>query len=150
MPSIVEKFYPLFISTLITAITGYTTFNHLTNVRLRYDILSASISISSIFVGFLITTITLIFAMDGTPIIKGFKEAKVYKKLTSYLMQAISTSFFSAIFSLTGLFIEIKEKGPVQLFESIFSLLWLFATSLAILYCQRVILCLAQIIKYYS
>jgi hypothetical protein len=107
MPSIVEKFYPLFISTLITVVIGYARFTQLTNIRLRYDILAASISISSIFVGFLITTITLIFAMDATSIIKGFKEAGVYKKLIAYLMEAISTSFFSAILSLVGLFVEI-------------------------------------------
>jgi hypothetical protein len=144
----IEKYYPLFISTVVTVI-GFTAFIYFPSARLRYDILSASISISSIMVAFLITTQSLLFAIDSSAIIRGLKEAGVYKKLSIYLMNAINSSFFSAIISLVALFVELKDKEVRQSNEIFFFPLWLFITSFAISSCYRVIRLLNKIIQNY-
>jgi hypothetical protein len=149
MPSIVEKYYPLFMSTVI-AVLGSVAFSYLPSIRVRYDILSASISISSILVGFLITTQSLLFAIDSSSVIRGLKESGVYKKLSLYLMNAINASFFSAILSLAALFFDLKDTTARQPVELYFSGCWFFITSLAISRCYRVIYLLNKIIRDYK
>lgn len=144
MPSFVEKFYPLLISTLVTVL-GYAAFDRWTSIRLRYDILSASIGISSITISLLIATLAILLAIDNSPVIRSLKGMGVYKELSTYLMSAVNASFTSAVISLFGLFIELKEVR--QQGEILFVLLWLFTTSLAILHSHRVIFLLSKIIN---
>jgi hypothetical protein len=142
----VEKYYPLTVSSILCCIS-YIVIPHFPHIRLRTDILAASISISGIVIGFLITTQSILFAIDNSPIIKSLKQFDVYKKLISYLMNAIHWSFLVAIINLVGLFIQFKIGEVITSFQLIYSLFWIFTISGMALSCYRVVRLLNKLLQ---
>ena len=97
MSSFIENYYPMFISLATTAL-GWIVFLHFPEVKLRSDIYSSAISISSILLGFLITTQSLLFAIDNSPVIQGLRQAGSYKKLSSYLTALPAVTRYALLF----------------------------------------------------
>lgn len=149
MSPIIEKHYPLFTSLVITVL-GWIAFSHFPEIKLRYDIYSAAISISSILLGFLITTQSLLFAIDNSAVIQGLKQSGSYRQLCMYLMNAINTSFAAAVLNLVLLFVPIKDgldRQPQDIY--IFSI-WLFIVSISIISTQRSVSLLNNLIQRYK
>jgi type III secretory pathway component EscU len=140
-----EKHYPLAISLILLGMSR-VFISYFPDIKLRTDILAASISISGIVIGFLITTQSILFAIDNSSIIKALKQLKVYNKLVSYLMSAIHWSFLVAIINLIGLFIQFKAEEASTSIQLNYSLVWIFTISGMALSCYRIVRLLNRVL----
>lgn len=149
MSLFIEKHYPFFLSVAIMVI-GNMVFLHYSEIKLRYDIFATTISIGSILLGFLVTTLSILFAISSSTIIKELKQSGAYRLITRYLMSAINSSFLALVINLIGLLIPLRSgisRYPEEIY--IFSV-WIFSTALPIIATQRALWLLNKMIQNYK
>lgn len=144
MLAAIERWYPLILSFTVSCIAA-NFYNIYPIPELTKDILSATINISTITIGFLSATQSILLALENRQVIKDIKASGSYKKLTSYLMDAITYSFILAIVSLIGLFFDPKK---LQEFYLLCFIIWLFVLSISGLSCYRVIRLCNKILRF--
>ena len=133
-----ERWYPLGISTAIACIVvKIHVYDAYPIPSLNKEVLAATINISTITIGFLSATQSILLALENKQIIKDLKSSGTYVKLTSYLMDAITWSFMLAIVSMLGLFFETKDILSFYIF--CYYITWLVVLSITGLSCYRVV-----------
>lgn len=143
----VEKRYPFWISLLI-GVGGYLFFYKIPISNKISDLFSALLNVSAIGIGFLGTSMGILYTMSKDWIIRALKDTeKNYYKITiNYFLKAIYASSFMALMNCIGLLLDwnIKLNGNHQV---IFSL-WLSSCILSILTYQRIISIFSLILKF--
>jgi hypothetical protein len=109
------------------------------------ELFSAVISVSSIAVGFLATSKSIMLSLDKRRVIRQLKDIGVYGTLLSYLMTAVNWSFATAIFTALALFVDTSRKVP-DWYPNAFAV-WIFVTITAALSCYRVIRIFYKILR---
>ncbi|MBX7001906.1 hypothetical protein EX219_09945 [Bacillus aerophilus] len=130
-----EKAYPLiggFLGVLLAFISKFK----LLEIESYKEIMSSSISLGSIAVGFLAAAITLLPSLSNNELVKNLKRLGAYQKLLLYIIKAIIGLFIISILSIVGLFITNISIGIVR---DLFGYIWIFIFIVAILSIIRVI-----------
>lgn len=130
-----EKYYP-FIFGIGISIYIYFSGKYPNDILYFKDILSSTISMGSIAIGFLSAAITMMPAMSGNSFIKKMKDLGAYNKLLHFLFVAIVFLFGNALVSLMGLFFNLESQGEII---RIFFIIWGFVFTVSILSIVRVI-----------
>jgi hypothetical protein len=117
-----ERVYPYLISLLGAGLFWYLSLPF----PKGQDILSASITVAAVFVGFLATSESIVISLQS-PTIEHFKATKFFPLLLQYLQEAIWISLTYCAFSLFGFFHNADAPphwfGPIWVFLSIATLL---------------------------
>jgi len=140
----IEKWYPLAISAVIVCI-AVKLHDIYPLPNLNKEVLAATINISTITIGFLSATQSILLALENKQVIKDLKSFGTYSLLTSYLLDAITWSFLLAIVGMIGLFFEPKDTLVFYIF--CYYIIWLFVLSTTGLSCYRVIKLFNKILK---
>jgi len=130
-----ERTYPLILSALAVITSVWFKFS-LLDLKNYKDIMSSSISLGSIAVGFLAAAITLMPSLSNNELVKNLKRLGAYQKLLRYIIVAIIGLFAISILSISGLFINNEAH---VLLKDIFGNIWIFVFVFAILSIVRVI-----------
>ncbi|MBT2700253.1 hypothetical protein J7E79_23080 [Bacillus sp. ISL-40] len=130
-----EKIYPQLLSILVTVYLYFTEFK-LGALQNYKDIMSASISLGSIAVGFLAAAITLMPSMDNNELVRNLRRMGAYKKLLKYIITAIFSLFSTCFLSLIALFTDSKTNS---IFNVIFNNAWILVFIFSLLATFRVI-----------
>ncbi|TYS67043.1 hypothetical protein FZC76_16075 [Sutcliffiella horikoshii] len=101
----------------------------ITDIPLFKDLLSATISMGSIAVGFLAAAITLMPSLEGNKFLSKLKQLGGYKKILNALLLAIALLFILCLISLVGLFFDLETVSTIT---SLFLYLWIFFFIVAI------------------
>lgn len=101
----------------------------ITDIPLFKDLLSATISMGSIAVGFLAAAITLMPSLESNKFLVKLKELGGYKKILNSLLVAIAMLFFLCLTSLVGLFFDIETATNIT---NTFFYIWVFIFSVSI------------------
>lgn len=101
-----ERFYPYLVG-VIAALAWWAVAPEFHAEK--SDVLSASLTVGAILTGFLATSKAIMLSMNDAPIMRELRESGYIKDLVSYLAQAILFSFFYAIVSLVGFFLNGSE-----------------------------------------
>jgi hypothetical protein len=122
-----EKIYPQLLSILVTVYLYLVKFN-LSKLPNYKDIMSASISLGSIAVGFLAAAITLMPSMENNELVRNLRRMGAYKKLLKYIITAIFSLFSTCLLSLIALFTDAKANNIVNvIFNNIWTLVFVFS-----------------------
>lgn len=101
----------------------------ITDIPLFKDLLSATISMGSIAVGFLAAAITLMPSLEGNKFLSKLKQLGGYKKILNALLLAIALLFILCLISLVGLFFDLETVSTIT---SLFLYMWIFFFVVAI------------------
>lgn len=101
------------------------------------DIVIANISFASIGVGFLAAAITLMPSLSDNLFVDKLKEMGAYRKLLSFLFEAIVFLFCSSLLSIGVLFFDLTKNTQ---FLFCFNLFWSYIFLASLLLVVRVIL----------
>lgn len=138
-----EYCYPYVIGLLVAGL--YFWFFRTNVVPERISALfETTVTISSIAIGFLITTKSILFSIQDGYIIKELKKAKKYNLLLDYIMAGVHWNFFLAIFSGGLLLLDFKHQ-ECWYFYVVGT--WIFLGIVALLTSYRVIHLFAKILK---
>lgn len=135
MQIMLEKAYPL-IGGFLGVILAFISKFNLLEIESYKEIMSSSISLGSIAVGFLAAAITLLPSLSNNELVKNLKRLGAYQKLLLYIIKAIIGLFIISILSIVGLFITNISIGIVR---DLFGFTWIFIFIVAILSIIRVI-----------
>lgn len=135
MQIMLEKTYPL-IGGFLGVILAFISKFNLLEIESYKEIMSSSISLGSIAVGFLAAAITLLPSLSNNELVKNLKRLGAYQKLLLYIIKAIIGLFIISILSIVGLFITNISIGIVR---DLFGYTWIFIFIVAILSIIRVI-----------
>ncbi|MBS4748187.1 MULTISPECIES: hypothetical protein [Bacillus] len=135
MQIMLEKAYPL-IGGFLGVILAFISKFNLLEIESYKEIMSSSISLGSIAVGFLAAAITLLPSLSNNELVKNLKRLGAYQKLLLYIIKAIIGLFIISILSIVGLFITNISIGIVR---DLFGYTWIFIFIVAILSIIRVI-----------
>ncbi|WP_280150133.1 hypothetical protein P5485_012980 [Bacillus pumilus] len=130
-----EKAYPL-IGGFLGVVLAFISKFKLLELESYKEIMSSSISLGSIAVGFLAAAITLLPSLSNNELVKNLKRLGAYQKLLLYIIKAIIGLFIISILSIVGLFITNISIGIVR---DLFGYTWIFIFIVAILSIIRVI-----------
>ena len=119
----------IIISLIIEVIVIYFRVE-VTDIPLFKDLLSATISMGSIAVGFLAAAITLMPSLEGNKFLVKLKDLGGYKKLLNALLNSTALLFILCLISLIGLFFNIETATQ---FTNCYLYVWIFIFSLTIL-----------------
>jgi hypothetical protein len=108
------------------------------------DILAQSISVSSIIVGFLVASKSILIALDDKPIVIKLKATGKYSLIVKYFMRAIIVSFIWAISSGTLLFLP---SAALTTFHHAIIAAWFGLTATSISSCGKIIWLLGGVLK---
>ena len=106
------------------------------------ELLSATLNISAIIVGFLGTAKSILFALVDTDRIKVLKMHGSYMNMISYLIFAITCSMLLAIFTACCLLIDMQNEHTY-----VYAAVWLFMASLSACSFYQVILTLNSLLR---
>ncbi|WP_106494853.1 hypothetical protein [Lentibacillus sp. Marseille-P4043] len=87
------------------------------------ELLSATISMGAIAVGFLAAAITLMPTLQSNDFLADLKSIGGYEKLLNALLVAIAILFILCLISLTGFFFNINK---VNTYTTLFLYVWMF------------------------
>ncbi len=145
-PKAIERWYPYVFGFGITILYFY--FHRLIDVLLTAKALFPVLtSISAIAVGFLITAQSIILSIDQRSVIKGLKQGAVYGHLVGYVVQAIYWAFGTTIVTATGMVLSLHVNANDWMFSVIFTGVWIFITTTAVMCCYRVIRIFSKILR---
>lgn len=99
----IEKFYPLFLSIvagLLYFLFG-STFNHAKSLDTLFTTL---ISISSIMMGFMLTSKSILFSIQDNDAVRRLKSSDGYQCLIRYILDSIHSCLLLAVYSGVCLF----------------------------------------------
>ncbi|MCY8110075.1 hypothetical protein MOF19_16470 [Bacillus spizizenii] len=130
-----ERTYPLILSIVLVVASIWFDFS-LLDLKNYKDIMSSSISLGSIAVGFLAAAITLMPSLSNNELVKNLKRLGAYQKLLRYIIIAIIGLFGISFLSISGLFIN---SDACTLVKFVFGNFWIFVFVFAILSIVRVI-----------
>jgi hypothetical protein len=119
------------------------------------NILSETINVSAITIGFLATTKSILFSIGNRRVIRELKDAELYNTIVDYLVSAIKWSFGLALLSamyrlfaiphiMTSVDILRDLRGNVNILISCF---WLFVAVTMLGSCYRVIDIFTKLLK---
>jgi hypothetical protein len=124
--TLLERFYPI----LIGAICGYGAWNLFQNKPLpekTYDMMANGINIGGIAVGFMATTIALVYTLQSSYIIAQLKKLGHFQTFLIYFNAALRWCIFLVVVGAVGFFLDFKGQGnppKVELFPRIFFSIW--------------------------
>jgi hypothetical protein len=133
-----EKYYPYVLG--VVAGTAFFVFNWQVP---SLDVLSDSITIGSIFTGFLATAKSLAISVDSAAL-QTLRKTKYYNLLIDYFRSAIYSSLLVIIFSLIGYFLISPPQTKLPLW---FSCFWAFCLTTSVGTFLRVTSILMNLIK---
>lgn len=113
--------------------------NGVTNYQ---NVMSATINLGAIGVGFLAASITLLPSIGNNSFINKLKEIGAYKKLLQDLIHAIVVLFVLSLFSVVGVFIGVAPppKGTsIDPTTWYLIMIWAYLFSLVVIQCSLVI-----------
>lgn len=117
-----ERIYPYLFGLLATGLFWH--FN--VSFPKGQDILSASITLGAVFIGFLATSESIVISLQS-PKMAEFKATKFFRLCLQYLREGIWTALIYCAVSLTGFFYKIDTPppwfGPVWIFLCVSTLL---------------------------
>ncbi len=143
MSAKVERWFPVILGLLTTVIIGQVA--DLSSIAtFAKDLFTSTISLGSIFIGFLTATLAIIFSIDQKYVVKQLKAAKVYNKLINYFMDAIGWSFVVVALSIVGLVIDFKVQADWHLGGFA---VWIFSLTTAGLSTYRITSVLSDVLK---
>jgi len=108
------------------------------------ELLSASITISAIAIGFLATSKSILISIRSDKILKWLKDGGHYSTLIDYIMNSVHWCFYLTIISAIGLMIDFDNPNYL---DFIFICFWLFVVSTSIISSHRVIDLFSTILK---
>lgn len=113
-----ERLYPYFFGALLSGGAYWCSipFPH------GNDILTASITIGSIFTAFLATSESIILTFDS-PLMSKIRRTSYFSLLMSYLAEGIWSSLAFCILSLIGYFLDNSS------YPRIFAIVWFFCST---------------------
>lgn len=142
----ISKYYPIIIGAI--AAVGYLW---LFNCYPRYaltkglrDLITASISISAIGIGFLATAKATIMSLASSKIVKWMKETGAYTSIIICFMDAIELCIASTLIS--GLLLLMDFQDPPKYFL-LGVTIWVFATTSALVATHRIIRLFSKILQ---
>jgi len=141
-----ERWHPLFASTFTLSILTIF-FQGLDLTRFQdsaHDIFIGATTIAGIVIGFLSASQAVLLSLDGKKIILRLKESNVYRKLLSYLMDAIHWAFILAILSSIGLLLNFQNPQAWYVFLLIF---WLYSLLVMTFSCYRTLRVFNKILR---
>lgn len=139
----VENIYPYVCGGIVTLC--YIVFFWESPISENFShLLTASLSISAIAIGFIATSKSILLAMEDRRAVQHIKEMGLYTTMIEYMMGAIHFSFIHAVLSALGLVIDLKN--PEWWFQFAFAS-WIFIGSTSLVLCYRVIGLLAKIMR---
>ncbi|MCY4613477.1 MAG: hypothetical protein OXB94_07650 [Nitrospira sp.] len=142
----IERRYPYVISFVIT--TFYLCFHQLIDVTSTAKALFPVVtSISAIAVGFLLAAQSIILSIDERNVIKSLKQGGVYGHLVGYVVKAVNWSFVTTILTGIGMVLSLHENANGWMFSVIFTGMWVFITTTAVICCYRVIRIFSKILR---
>lgn len=142
----IERWYPYVLSFVITIF--YLCFHRLIDATSTAKALFPVVtSISAIAVGFLLTSQSIILSIDERSVIKGLKQGEVYGHLVGYVVKAVNWSFVTTIVTGIGMVLSLHENANGWIFSVIFTGLWVFITTTAVMCCYRVIRIFSKILR---
>lgn len=104
------------------------------------DILSATITIGSIFSGFLATAMSMVVSIDN-PMMNRIRSSKYYHDLISQLKEALFSAIAACVIGLMGFFYD-PLSPPLW-----FAVMWMFVTPIMLLTFLRFTRVMIVIIK---
>ncbi|RAS75724.1 hypothetical protein [Priestia endophytica] len=107
------------------------------DIPLFKDLLSATISMGSIAVGFLAAAITLMPSLEGNKFLAKLRQLGGYKKILNALLLAIGLLFILCLISLVGLFFNLELVSATT---SLYFYIWIFFFVVAIYSVSQVII----------
>jgi hypothetical protein len=143
----VDKYYPLIISAVATGIF-YVLFRDRSSVLFAgsiEELLSAVITISSIGIGFLATSKSILISMQNSKIIKWMKDGGHYKNIINYTMSAIHWCFALTLISALALVFDLKAPATDKIF--FLACAWVFIASAALLCSYRIVRLFSTILR---
>ena len=133
-----ERLYP-YVVALVGAIVWYCISNKsILKFPSSDAILSSTLTVSGIFVGFLATCKAILISMDS-PVLNDLAETRYIDDLVSYISQAIWWNLVFCLVNVVGYFCQST---------SYFSTLWMFFAICALLTFVRVTRIMLEIFKY--
>lgn len=142
----ISKHYPIIIGAL--AAFGYLLlFEHYPKYALTKglrDLITASITISAIGIGFLATAKATIMSLASSKIVKWLKEAGAYTSIIICFMDAVEFCIASTLIS--GLLLLIDFQDPPKYFLCGVAI-WVFATTSALVATYRIIRLFSKILQ---
>lgn len=118
MKLLVEKVYP-YVFSILASIIWY-------ELDIKFpssdSVLSSTLTIAGIFIGFLTTSKALLISIDS-PVLNDLRQSGYIKDLTSYMKEAIWGNLIFCIINIIGYFLPISKGGPIM---TIFGLIWIF------------------------
>ncbi len=142
----IERWYPYVFGFVITILYFYfhRLIDVLSTAKVLFPVLA---SISAIAVGFLLTAQSILLSMDQRSVIKGLKQGGVYGYLVGYVVQAIYWSFGTTIVTATGMVLSLHVNVSDRVSFVIFTGVWIFFTTTAVMCCYRVIRIFSKILR---
>ena len=98
MSKLIEKYYPLTVSVILTISILIIDDNLIKTIKFN-DLVNSTLIVFSVLLGFLLTVTTLMHTIDNTKI-NALRQTGNYTDLIKYLNKAIYSALFTSIFSL--------------------------------------------------
>ena len=130
-----ESYFPQLSSVLVVLIYFFTPLDALICQGFE-KLLEASITVSSIAVGFLATSKSILIALDDKAIVRNLKKIGHYGRLTDFFITGIYTCFILTLLSSVLLLIDFKQ---INVWKELLIALWLFIASYSTCACYRII-----------
>ncbi|AJD91522.1 hypothetical protein JMA_22050 [Jeotgalibacillus malaysiensis] len=121
----------LFLTSIIAAVIVGVFYNfNIDYTKINFkDILSSTVAMGSIGIGFLAAAVTLMPAQQTNPFLKELKRIGGYSKMLNSLVVGIGTLFITCLLSIFGLFFDLDEEYlPLEIFYYV----WLFVFVISI------------------
>ena len=107
-------------------------------------LLESSITISSIAVGFMAASKSILISLEDKTVIKNLKKVGHYERLIGFFITAIYACFFLTLFSSGLLLINFKA---LNWWKEIVIATWLFIAVLSTVACLRIINLFSRILR---
>lgn len=107
-------------------------------------LLESSITISSIAVGFLAASKSILISLDDKPVVQNLKKVGHYGRLIGFFITAIYACFFLTLFSSGLLLIEFKQ---LNWWKEVAIAMWIFMAVLSTVSCLRIINLFSKILR---
>ena len=130
-----EKKYPY----LIAAIAGILWWQLKPGFPVDKSIISSTLSVAGIFVGFLATSKAILISMNS-PIMESLKESGYIKELVSYIGQAIWSNLGFCVVNIIGYFVKTDSLY--------YGTIWIVICSCSFLCFVRVTTIMLKIFEY--
>jgi hypothetical protein len=141
-----ERMYPLVVSLALTALLAVliSSAKFYPSSSAFSNILSASIDLSAITVGFSVTVLSILPSLDGRRAIKNLRDVKAYSALISYLAHSAISFLALVVLSMAGLLVDFSTPKGWHFWVSIG---WIFVFFLACSNYYRAITLFLEVLK---